>query len=108
MVKILQYSGWSAIIVGIVLGLLFGLDSSDGFRFAAALSWWFGGIVSGIVLFALASILEYVEAIFEYLKESSQTFKETYPETGKSSYPENGKSKLFLDKSQEYKMKNID
>lgn len=108
MTSILKFLGYASIIGGIILGVILGLGYSDGFRFAAALSWWLGGAISGIVFLALAYILEYVEAIYEYIRESSQTSKATYPETGKSSYPETGKPKQTLDSAQGYKMKSID
>ncbi|MDI4643617.1 hypothetical protein [Cohnella hashimotonis] len=61
MVKVLNGLAVFFIVVGIVSGIILGNDGADGFRWGAALTWWVSGIVTGILFFAVAIILDYVE-----------------------------------------------
>lgn len=111
MTGILKFLGWASIVCGIIAGIYYGMQDDplaellrnydDSFRVAVAITWWISGAISGIVFFALAYILEHVEAIRYKLEQQTET-------GGLASRPETGKSKVTLDGVKDYKMKSID
>ncbi|MFD2329422.1 hypothetical protein ACFSR7_09235 [Cohnella sp. GCM10020058] len=61
MVKVLNGLAVFFIVAGMISGIIVGNDGADGFRWGSALTWWISGIVAGILFFAIAIMLDYVE-----------------------------------------------
>lgn len=61
MVKLLSGIAIFFVVAGIFSGIVLGLYDSDGFGWGLAITYWIGGVIAGILFFAIAIILEYVE-----------------------------------------------
>ncbi|MMZ65401.1 hypothetical protein D1872_278030 [compost metagenome] len=94
MAKILHTLGQVTIILGIILGLVYGLRDDpvlevlrleDGsFKWLIAFSWWVSGAISGILFIAFGMMLDYLEENNRHLKE---LLHRTYVESSKSGPP---------------------
>lgn len=61
MVKMLNGLAVFFIIAGIFSGIIQGMNGFDGFRWGIAMTMWISGMIAGILFFAIAIILDYVE-----------------------------------------------
>jgi|GEM_PF-6875991 len=101
MAGIFKFLAGAIIVAGLVIGIVYGFNY--GFWLTDALAWWIGGLISGVVLYALSIIIEYLEAIYELIKDSTQTQRTSYPETGKSGHQ---KAESILNRAKNYQMKS--
>lgn len=110
--KVLKVLGGISVVLGIILGIVYGLqknptaellgiDQSD-FRFAIAVSWWVSGIISGILFYAFGMMIELLERNGDYLKEILHRTHADYVGPPKKSL---GNSKASLDSLKGYTMK---
>jgi len=65
----LKFFGWLLIVGGIIIALF--TFNKDGFLFA--ISAFFAGLIEGIILLGLASIMERLDGIEDYTKHSVMT-----------------------------------
>lgn len=111
MIQALRVIGWVSILGGIVMGIVIGsqpdpiLQEIDryyeaSFRWAAAVSWWLGGIISAIVFFTYARILELQEENREMVRWIAENMQ-TKPQEHKVPL---GSSKSSLSKLSGFKM----
>lgn len=108
----LKVIGWISIIAGVIVGVIVGIKDDPlyevlridpSFRWAAAITWWISGILSGVVFIALGMIMEKQHKIHILV---SEIYRKDAPTP--DSKPSLGNSKLNLNKASNYKMKTID
>ena len=112
MPKFLDVTGKITIVLGIILGIVYGNSANyftgdDSFQWLFAIVWWISSFISGIVLITLGLILDYAEENNVFLRElvakSRAADKEDTPP--KKSL---GNSKASLDAIRGYKFKAND
>ncbi|MCL6458884.1 MAG: hypothetical protein K6T85_12830 [Gorillibacterium sp.] len=104
--KLSLYLGRIVLAVGLIVGLVAGLQNPQypedmGFHWMAAIFWWAGAIISGLLLFGISAALEYLEDILYHLRCLR------YPD---SVVPPTklGNSRMSLDALKDYKMESKD
>lgn len=74
MPKFLDITGKITIVLGIILGIVYGnstnyLTGDDSFQWLSAIVYWISSIISGSVLITLGLILDYAEENNAFLRE---------------------------------------
>lgn len=95
------------IIVGIVesnrtdavLQEILGWDYEKSFRWGLAITWWISGIVSGVIFYAIALILEYLEGITRRLHTLDSEVGKNNPQP-----PKLWNSKAIMSKLERFKL----
>lgn len=96
--NVFKWIGAFTILSGFIVGIVQGNASSnyDSFGWGIALTWFFSGIVSGALFFAISEVLDKLDIIAYntgFLRNTSDTFKQS----SQSTYPTTGKSKPSLE-----------
>lgn len=95
--SIIKWFGWFSILSGLIVGIVQGnayepvIRYDSSFGWSIAITWFFSGLVSGVLFLAISKALDYLEEIAyntSVLRASNET---TRPIT-QSSYPATGKS----------------
>ncbi len=120
MSTVLRVIGVLSIIGGIISGFvnaksysglekLLGRSVDIPFQWSIALTWWVSGIISGIIFFALAMMLDKLDNIEYNICELQNSTAKPISPTEKPNYAAKiPNTKMSLDSAKDYKMKSLD
>ncbi|CAM4378500.1 hypothetical protein U9M73_13275 [Paenibacillus phoenicis] len=123
MSKFLDVVGKITIVAAVILGIVYGLKSDplaeafgyddEAFRWTIALTWWVSGAISGAVLIALGTMLNYLEEnnamLRELVRKSEINTSVSYDQYAKDTLNKIKESKVpFSSKLSGYKFKAND
>lgn len=95
--SVIKWFGWFSILSGLVVGIVQGnayepmTGYASSFGWSIAITWFFSGLVSGVLFLAISKALDYLEEI-AYNTAVLRAYNEVTRPTTQSSYPATGKN----------------